>query len=123
MIYIVENERGKQKIVVPDGARLMTAEDEAYFQAEADRITERAKKTQQISTLGEDISKLYIQIGTLKTKLNKTDYQAIKFAEGEMPFEEYAPIKEQRKGWRKEINDLEMLIATKEAIVAELRRA
>lgn len=123
MIYIVENERGKQKIVVPDGARLMTAEDEAYFQAEADRITERAKKTQQISTLGEDISKLYIQIGTLKTKLNKTDYQAIKFTEGEMPFEEYAPIKEQRKGWRKEINDLEMLIATKEAIVAELRRA
>ena len=43
----------------------------------------------------------------LKLNLQKTDYQAIKFAEGEMPAEEYAPIKAQRQAWRDEINALE----------------
>ena len=43
----------------------------------------------------------------LKIKLADTDYQAIKYAEGELTEEEYAPIKEQRKTWRAEINRLE----------------
>ena len=40
----------------------------------------------------------------IKGKLAQTDYQAIKFAEGEMTAEEYAPIKAQRKEWREQIN-------------------
>ena len=52
------------------------------------------------------------RISELKALLQATDYQAIKYAEGEMPYEEYAPVRELRKGWRKEINDLEALIAT-----------
>lgn len=47
------------------------------------------------------------RIAELKAKLSKTDYQAIKFAEGEMTAEDFAPIKEQRKAWRAEINALE----------------
>lgn len=47
------------------------------------------------------------RINELKALLKATDYQAIKYAEGEMPYEEYAPVRELRKGWRKEINDLE----------------
>ena len=47
------------------------------------------------------------QIIGLKIKLRNTDYQAIKFAEGELSAEEFAPIKEQRKAWRAEINQLE----------------
>lgn len=43
----------------------------------------------------------------LKQKLSNTDYQAIKYAEGELTEEEYAPIKAQRKAWREEINRLE----------------
>ena len=47
------------------------------------------------------------KIGIYKKNLIDTDYQAIKFAEGELTAEEYAPVKEQRKQWRIEINRLE----------------
>ena len=45
----------------------------------------------------------------LKEELGKTDYQAIKFAEGWLTEEEYAPIKAQRQAHREEINQLEKL--------------
>lgn len=47
----------------------------------------------------------------LKELLASTDYQAIKFAEGRMTAEEYAPIGEQRQAWRDEINRLEQEVA------------
>ena len=47
------------------------------------------------------------------------EWQAIKYFEGFISETDYAPIKEQRQAWRKEINDLEMSIATN----AESRRA
>lgn len=53
-----------------------------------------------------------LEISQLKQKLRKTDYQAIKYAEGEMSASEYAPIKEQRKAWRVEINALEAELKT-----------
>ena len=52
------------------------------------------------------------RINELKALLKTTNYQAIKYAEGEMPYEEYAPVRELRKGWRKEINDLEAFRAS-----------
>lgn len=52
------------------------------------------------------------RINELKAFLKATDYQAIKYAEGEMPYEEYAPVRELRKGWRKEINGLEAFRAS-----------
>ena len=48
-----------------------------------------------------------IKIFDLKIKLKQTDYQAIKYAEGQITEEEYAPIKAQRQEWRNEINLLE----------------
>ena len=50
---------------------------------------------------------VYVQIKELKQKLADTDYQAIKFAEGELTESEYAPTKAQRKAWRDRINELE----------------
>lgn len=47
------------------------------------------------------------RIAELKQKLQETDYKAIKYAEGELTEEEYAPMKAQRKAWREEINKLE----------------
>lgn len=47
----------------------------------------------------------------LKGKLHNTDYLAIKYAEGELSIAEYAPVREQRKAWRAEINALEAEIA------------
>ena len=52
------------------------------------------------------------RIAELKALLQATDYQAIKYAEGEMPYEEYAQVRELRKEWRKEINDLEAFRAS-----------
>lgn len=47
------------------------------------------------------------RIAELKSRLTATDYQAIKYAEGWISDEEYAPIKVQRQAWRDEINKLE----------------
>lgn len=47
------------------------------------------------------------KLSELKQKLQKTDYKAIKYAEGELSVEEYAETKAQRRAWREEINKLE----------------
>jgi len=54
------------------------------------------------------------RIAELKQNLANTDYQAIKYAEGRMTAEEYAPIGEQRQAWRDEINRLESEIEESE---------
>ena len=54
---------------------------------------------------------LYTQINELKLKLKQTDYQALKYAEGEISTTEFAPVREQRRAWRAEINALEAEIA------------
>lgn len=51
--------------------------------------------------------RIRLKIFILKNKLAKTDYQAIKFAEGELSASEFAPIREHRRLWREEINQLE----------------
>lgn len=47
------------------------------------------------------------KIVELKTQLQATDYQAIKFAEGLISSIDYEPIKAQRQAWRNKINELE----------------
>lgn len=50
-----------------------------------------------------------MQIEMLKMELASTDYKAIKYAEGWLTEEEYAPIKAARQAIRDEINRLEQL--------------
>ena len=50
------------------------------------------------------------EIAELKQKLADTDYNAIKYAEGWIDSEDYAPIKAERQAWRDRINELELLI-------------
>lgn len=50
------------------------------------------------------------EIDELKAQLAATDYQAIKYAEGELTEEEYAPTKAQRREWRARINELEAYV-------------
>lgn len=52
-----------------------------------------------------------LRIEILKFKLQKTDYKAIKYAEGLLTEEEYAPIKAERQAMRDEINRLEAELA------------
>lgn len=118
VIYVVDREDGsKQKYVIPDNARIMTEEDSAYFQAKADEATAQRNRNLNIAAIRDEINELMGKISELKRNLNRTDYQAIKFAEGEMLEIDYAPIKEQRKSWRKQINDYEAAIASKEATI------
>ncbi|MBO5934086.1 MAG: hypothetical protein J6Q94_01220 [Clostridia bacterium] len=49
------------------------------------------------------------QIDLLKKKLADTDYKAIKYAEGLISDEEYAPVKAERQHFRDEINRLEQI--------------
>ena len=53
------------------------------------------------------IKENYNRIFALKNNLRKTDYKAIKYAEGELSAEEYAETLAQRRAWRAEINALE----------------
>lgn len=47
------------------------------------------------------------EINALKSLLQGTDYKCMKFAEGAMSEEEFAPVREQRAAWRERINELE----------------
>lgn len=49
-------------------------------------------------------------ISDYKRKLAETDYKAIKYAEGVMSLEEYAPVKIERQMYRNKINELEKTI-------------
>lgn len=68
--------------------RDMTAEEEAKFNISAEVSIDA-------------------QINALKERLSQTDYQAIKYAEGLIREEDYAPTKKQRQEWRDKINELE----------------
>lgn len=57
-----------------------------------------------------EIELMQNKIIELKSLLAETDYKAIKYAEGELTEEEYAEMKEQRKQWRIQINELETQI-------------
>lgn len=54
---------------------------------------------------------LYERINDIKLKLKQTDYKRSKFIDGDLTEEEWAPIREQCKAWRAEINALEAEIA------------
>lgn len=54
-----------------------------------------------------DNTALLNQIGELKAELSETDYKALKYMEGWLTEEEYAPVKAQRQALRDQINELE----------------
>ena len=46
------------------------------------------------------------EVEILRQMLRDTDYQAIKYAEGALSDEEYTPMREKRKEWRKRVNEI-----------------
>ena len=50
---------------------------------------------------------IIIEINTCKQLLNQTDYKCLKFAEGALTAEEFAPTQAERQAWRDRINELE----------------
>ena len=70
----------------------------------------REMTEEEIAELENQTPSTEQQILHLKQRLDDTDYQAIKYAEGWMTEEEYEPIKLQRQEWRNEINRLEKTV-------------
>lgn len=67
------------------------------------------KKTKEDLTV-EARQKIQDEVGRIKSLLSGTDYKAIKYAEGELSEEDFSPIREQRREWRNQINELEKLL-------------
>lgn len=51
------------------------------------------------------------EINTYKQLLNQTDYKCLKYAEGSLTAEDFAPVHAQREAWRARINELEEELA------------
>lgn len=49
------------------------------------------------------------EINAYEILLSQTDYQALKYGEGQISEEDYAPIKAQRQEWRNRINELQQM--------------
>lgn len=80
----------------------------SYYAVEGDKFCIK-RRTPTGEELARDIvSDRNKEIGELKAKLAATDYQAIKFAEGWITAEDYAPTKALRNSWRDRINELEV---------------
>ena len=60
------------------------------------------------------------EINGLKNLLSQTDYQALKFAEGSLSEEEYAPAKEERQKFRDRINELQAMEPDEEPHAVEV---
>lgn len=60
-----------------------------------------------------------LKIEELKIQLAATDYKAIKYAEGFISEEEYAPIKAERQAMRDKINELEAWLKTNESTIEQ----
>ena len=79
---------------LPDGYQEITEQE--YNQLSQERMPPSYRINPTIS-----------RINQLKSLLQQSDYQAIKYAEGWLTEQEYAPIKAQRQAYRDEINQLE----------------
>ena len=91
-----------------------------YGLDEIDDVEKPYKKGYKTIIIKDEINKIAFfkfietsqnkEINELKQKLADTDYQALKYAEGQISEEEYLPIKEQRQAWRDRINELEAML-------------
>lgn len=86
-----------------------------YYIDNVEVTIEQYKVAKQSGLFNETISKQEkrlqytneTKISQLKAQLQATDYKAIKYSEGLISEDDYAPIKAQRQAWRDEINELE----------------
>lgn len=108
MIYVIEKQNGvKEKIILPDDAKLATDEDLAYFQSLADEATARRNRQLEAYNISEEILKRERQISRYKALLNKNDYKRGKWIDGFLTDEEYESVRLQMQEWRVNINALE----------------
>lgn len=115
----INEETGEEKqVLIPCTERLYTRDEvNAFFeQCGHNKVLKSVDGIPTIVDLHTETELAIItktnRIAELKAKLNATDYQAIKYAEGVMAYDEFAPVRAERQLWRDEINTLEAEIAT-----------
>lgn len=91
--YRLDNGNVTATVGVLDAEEITLDEYETVMNAAAEAM---AKKEAAMTRIAE-----------LKKMLSETDYKAIKYSEGLIPDEEYAPVKAWRQEWRDEINRIE----------------
>lgn len=112
LIYFNENKEAVlEDIMMPENAAKISMETWAIYSMgklgeDYDIINNKFVKlrTEEQIIARKNAKEEIIQ---LKRDLADTDYKAIKFAEGELTEEEFAPVREQREQWRVRIRELE----------------
>lgn len=96
-------------IEITEQERLQPLPDKySYYCVENGKFCIKRRTPTEEELAKDIISNRNKEIGELKAKLAQTDYQAIKFAEGWITADDYAPTKALRNSWRARINELEV---------------
>lgn len=102
MKYI--NEQGEVyngRWIMANGMKLLSPSEGVLLANGWERVTEEPTEEEVVEQLRLS------EIDGLKALLLESDYKALKYAEGWLTEEEYAPIKAERQQWRERINELE----------------
>ena len=96
-------------IEITEQERLQPLPDKySYYCVENGKFCIKRRTPTEEEVAKDIISNRNKEISELKAKLAQTDYQAIKFAEGWITADDYAPTKALRNSWRVRINELEV---------------
>ena len=96
-------------IEITEQERLQSLPDKySYYCVENGKFCIKRRTPTEEELAKDAISNRNKEINELKAKLAQTDYQAIKFAEGWITADDYAPTKALRNSWRARINELEV---------------
>ena len=96
-------------IEITEQERLQPLPDKySYYCVENGKFCIKRRTPTEEEVAKDIISNRNKEISELKAKLAQTDYQAIKFAEGWITADDYAPTKALRNSWRARINELEV---------------
>ena len=96
-------------IEITEQERLQPLPDKySYYCVENGKFCIKRRTPTEEELAKDIISNRNKEINELKAKLAQTDYQAIKFAEGWITADDYAPTKALRNSWRTRINELEV---------------
>ena len=103
------NKDAEPYIEITEQERLQPLPDKySYYCVDNGKFCIKRRTPTEEEVAKDIISNRNKEISELKAKLSQTDYQAIKFAEGWITADDYAPTKALRNSWRVRINELEV---------------
>ena len=104
VLYTKDGQTCNGKKIVVDGRVILNPTKEQLQEAGWTEVVPPTPTAEEIAQQQREA-----EIWSLKEQLRESDYKAIKYAEGWITAEDYAPIKAQRQEWRERINELEAM--------------